>query len=282
MENFVAENRQIERIISQYSPPEKARDSADFRSSQHWQREILIPLRGSSFYMLNDSVYELRPGMAALIGRFVPHAFGYTKADHDLLHLWISFGNRARHGFVCKVSEQGKYEIVESIHFPSGLMQLLSQRWDQFSEQKNLTEATVMDFMQLPVELIINEFYIMSRYAGKAEKPEKNLSGLLKNYIRHNSGRDCTMEKLSAVFGYSASHLAHVFRHDTGISIGDFINLAREEYTHQALENGMTQKEISYELGFSSAASFWNWLRKHRNLLKNPSEADSESAKKQD
>ncbi len=268
-------NQSIQRIISQYSPPGEEYDGKEFRSSQHWQREILIPLRGASRYMLNDSVYELRPGVAALIGRFVPHAFGYTAADRDLLHLWIAFGNRTRHGFLCQVTEAGHYEIVESVVFPSEIMQLLAQRWDQFAAKREITEKTVLDFMRIPVELIVNEFYLMRNYSGETTKPEKNLAGLLKNYIRHCSGRDCTMEKLSAVFGYSASHLAHVFRHDSGISIGDFINLTREEYTHQALENGMSKKEISYELGFSSYASFWNWFRKHRSRVKN-------SSKKQD
>ncbi len=223
--------------------------------------------------MLNDSVYELSPGCASIVDRFVPHSFGYTDQDRDLMHLWVSFGNRSRHGFVCHVREAGKYEIIQAVMFPAELIQLFLQRWEQLAEQQNISDRTVMDFMQLPVELLINEFFLKTRYPAAEKLHMTNISGVVKNYIRNCNGRDCNMAKLSDVLGYSASHLAHVFRLETGMSIGDFINVVRLEYTQQALENGMTQKEISNELGFASYTSFWNWFQKYKKTLLNTSSA---------
>ena len=264
MKKIIPESFSAEMIISQYSPECSACGCSDFQSSQHPHREILIPLHGTNRYMINNSVYDFSPGTIGLIDRFVPHAFGYTQADCDLLHLWVTLGNRA-HGFVSKVHYSGKCESARSVIFPDELMRFVDRRWDRLTMQNNITDDMVAEFMKQPLELIVNEFFLINCYQDK-ESEEVRISDFIKNYIRRCCARDCSMNKLAEVSGYSPSHLAHSFCRETGMTIGAFIDTVRGEYTRHALDNGMTQKEIAYELGFSSPASFWNWFNKHRNL----------------
>jgi AraC-like DNA-binding protein len=51
------------------------------------------------------------------------------------------------------------------------------------------------------------------------------------------------------------------------MTVGEYINKVRLEYVRNALKRGVRQKEMAYELGFSSPTAFWNWFRKYRDQV---------------
>ncbi|MBQ9503250.1 MAG: helix-turn-helix transcriptional regulator, partial [Lentisphaeria bacterium] len=76
---------------------------------------------------------------------------------------------------------------------------------------------------------------------------------------------ECSLEHLAAISGYTRGYLAHKFRDETGLTVGEYIARVRLEYIRSALKRGTRRKEMAYELGFSSPSAFWNWFRKYRN-----------------
>ena len=89
----------------------------------------------------------------------------------------------------------------------------------------------------------------------------------VKAHILSCNARNCSYQDLEQVSGFSRSYLAHCFRDRTGMSIGEFIDEVRLDYTIKGRRQGMTQKEIACELGFASPVSYWSWLRKHKDKL---------------
>ena len=89
----------------------------------------------------------------------------------------------------------------------------------------------------------------------------------LKRYIRMSNARGCSLEHLEKVSGYSRFYLSHRFRECEGCTIGEYIDKIRVQYTVEAMKRGLRQKEISFELGFSTPSNFWIWLRKHRDII---------------
>ena len=99
-------------------------------------------------------------------------------------------------------------------------------------------------------------------------------------FLRCNDSRNgngCSLEHLDLLLGCIRCHFAHKFHEKTGITVGKYIDQVRIKYVLWARKRGISQKEIAYELGFSSPSSFWNWLQKHRNEL--PHEDKSKSKK---
>ena len=260
-------NLQIRKIISKYSVSEGKKDGGQFEVSRHQHREILIPLQGSHIYMLNGMVYQFEPGIIGLVDRYMPHSPYYISSDRNLLQLWIRLYDDCIRGSIAKVYTVGKCEIVQTVSFPTELGQILHQRWDRLNQLRAVTPDIVMDFMKTPVEMVIDDFLLQSKYPASDRKKEL-LSDVLKDYIRACYGRNCSIPELEKITGYCASHISHTFQKETGESIRIFIDRVRLEYTMSALKNGMKQKEIAVELGFASPASFWNWLRKHGSSLK--------------
>ena len=257
------EKPSIRRIISKFSSDGTPKTATDLPESRHQRREILIPLSGKQRYMLNERIFDFEPGCAGLVDHFISHTPFYTGNDQKLLQLWVFLCDDYVSTSLFKVYTGGKYDIVLHLRLPSEFGKIIEQRWDLLNLQENVTQEMVMDFMRQPIELILDEFFLQLHHPASTLNREK-LSDFLKIYIRTNMGRNCSIAELSKISGYSASHLSHTFQKETGNTIRGFIDRVRLDYTRSALNNGSKQKEIAYELGFSSPAAFWNWFRKHK------------------
>jgi|GEM_PF-4834500 len=257
------ERPSIRKIISRFTVSGAENTSEQLLVSRHQRREILIPFSGCQHYMLNGRINDFEPGTVGLVDRFVPHTPYYTKNDQNLLQLWVLLYNSYVKGVLAKVFAEGRYDIVQTVRFPMELGRFIERRWDQLAQQSEVTQKTVMDFMKMPIEMVLDDFFLQANYPS-ITPAEERLSDFLKDYIRTCFGRNCSIPELARISGYSTSHLSHTFQKETGETIRAFIDRVRLDYTRVALNNGSKQKEIAYVLGFSSPAAFWNWFRKHR------------------
>lgn len=258
----------IKNIISSRSEPSCMNEAKNFSASSHFSREICFVLEGCSRYMINGSVYDAVPGTMFLIDHWETHAFGYRKEDHDLLHLWINFlgKNDQISAYAMEVKKDGIYKIVTPrFTFPPEFQMLISRRWNQLAAMEQVSDEIVTEYMKLPLEMLFNEITLEHHNSGYTEKDKTtSMIDSLKKYIQTTNGRGCSYLKLEQVSGYSRSHLAHSFQKSEGCSLGNYIDKVRVAYTVKALKRGLKQKEIAFELGFSSPANFWLWLRKHK------------------
>ena len=249
------------RIITRFSPPEKVVKMCDRNNSGHPHEEMLFVISGESDYFFNGSIYHLTPGTAMLIDGWDPHGFGYTTADHDLTHCWCYHINGRWSATVIEVGARGVICAKESfLHLPQELSMVVMNRWNRLFSQKSADEQTVKDCMLTPVNLLLSELMFLR---NEKNIPEPSVSELIKAMICSCNGKDCSLEKLSAMAGLSRCHIAHIFHKETGVTIGDFINSVRKKYIADAKKRGFRLKEIAAELGFSSSGSLGNWIRKH-------------------
>ena len=273
MNNFIIKRlRQgITNIISSFSAPSCQEEANKFDASTHLQREIFFVIDGDSRYMLNGSVYPVPPGTVCLINHWESHAFGYRKNDYNLLHFWINiWSNEHMSAYAMHVEKNGVYRIsTRRLTFPPEFQMLITRRWDRLMALKEVTQEIVMDYMKLPLEMLFNEiaFQLQNESSSEKENSDSILESL-KKYIQTTNGRGCSYQKLEQVSGYSRSHLAHRFRKYAGCSLGNYIDKVRVAYTVKALQRGLKQKEIAFELGFSSPSNFWLWMKKHREDIK--------------
>lgn len=259
------------RIITGRSPGETGKGCGAFLSSSHPAREVCFVLEGRSRYMLNGKVYESVPGSFFLIDSWENHAFGYLPEDHDLLHFWGHLDGGPEpvfSGGLIKVGACGQFKVVSgSVELPPEYGKILSGRWDMLNSEKEVSPELAEEYMRGPVNAVLDA--VRFRFFRRNDLPrEENRTDpvveSIKKFIRMSNARGCSLKRLEQVSGCSRFYLSHRFRASEGCSVGEYIDRVRAEFTSAALRRGMRQKEIAYELGFSSPSNFWNWLRKHR------------------
>lgn len=260
----------VKRIISKATAPCNQHLCYKYHRSAHPSREFLFVIAGESFYLCNDSVYPCTPGTLFLFDSGLPHGHRYTCEDNNLLHVWGYFHGRSLHLSCMAVRFNGQYTIAHDmsrVTVPGEILHLIEERWNLLIRQENVTEQDVETYMKAPVNAALDEMAF--RLATQTELPVSHTPiEDLKEYIRSRNGQGCSLEQLALLSGYTRGYLAHKFRDEAGMTVGKYIDKIRLEYIRHAQQRGIRQKEMAYELGFSSPAAFWNWYSKHRNKNK--------------
>lgn len=261
----------IRNIVSSFSPENGEKPQTPLRSSSHNGRELCFVLQGESTTMLDGKYYKLTPGCCLFIDNWVNHAFGYQKCDRDLFHLWIwlNVRNKSPRAVLMEILPGGIFSQSGKIFtLPESYGEIFQTRLNALEKVKEKDEKSVTAFLRDPINSILAEFAFQREHEsllyGEKENEIASIIQSIKTHILMSNARNISYQTLEHYSGYSRSYLAHSFRKYTGMTIGAYINKVRLDYTETALKKGMTQKEIAYELGFSTPANFWVWLQKHK------------------
>src|SRR5262249_18608792 len=89
------------------------------------------------------------------------------------------------------------------------------------------------------------------RDPSNASMDELQQARVLKILEAVKSGRLCSLHRLASEFNLSKSHLQHLFKRQTGLSLGHLLVEQRLERAAQLLKStNMRIKEIAFEVGY--------------------------------
>lgn len=240
--------------------------SSGVRVERHPFNECFFCAAGACEYLLNGETLALSPGAFCWIRAWIPHQYGFRpRGDGWCEQLWFSLhAGEIRYGLFRSL-EDGRFQARNPRGVLPGeyaaMFHRLSEEWETRPDELRMRRF---------FELVLAEIAVRMCYPEEgAGRNEEGIVGALKSCIRTRNGANCSLSELERVFGYSRSHLSHLFRAEAGISIGEYVNQVRLEYMERAVRRGMKFKEIAGELGFSSPAAFWLWRerRKRRETI---------------
>lgn len=98
-----------------------------------------------------------------------------------------------------------------------------------------------------------------SRWLRSHSRRSNQLEDIVRTYIDHSHGANCSLSELAARFGYSVSRLVHIYKERTGESIGDAVRRARCEFVRA--HPGLPDAKMAKALGFQSVAAYHRFRR---------------------
>lgn len=260
-------------IVVMYAPREAvAVDPAPegVRVERHPFCECLFVLSGTCDYFLNGEHLTLMPGTFCRIDSWIPHQYGFRNpgsgkrtdggdGDGVCCQLWFSVHPDGIYYAFFRNCPDGSFSTLH----PGGVSHEYAALYYKLAEAH---DGGAPERMRLFFHLILLEIAAALRPPEDESEGEreKGMAAALKSCIRQRNGANCSLAELERIFGYSRSHLSHRFRAATGISIGEYINQVRLDYAERAARHGLKQKEIAFELGFSSPAAYWLWRQRRR------------------
>lgn len=239
---------------------------------RHAHREILYVLQGLSTQFFWGREYLSEPGTAFFIDEWELHSFGYRREDDDLLHLWLSPGPERITAHILHV-RHGSYS-VHTRFFPLGeeISRVVMRRWND-AVHLAIPESERLAIQRLNLNLILQELALQTTRSSPESEPSRGAAGIipfLRTYIEQVHGRGCSLAHLEKLTGYSRFYLAHLFKRQTGSSIGSYLDQVRGQFLLAGLRRGLSQKEIAEELGFSSPSAFCAWKRSQKPVPESP------------
>lgn len=230
----------------------------------HFHREMLVVLRGENRFVIGKSCLTLRAGDYLLVPAGTQHSFGYRTSDRNLIHLWFCFHER-KPLFFSYICDENGVRIPSSPLLPASAapVELLMERWNLLNHKQSGYFLTGKELFDTPIRALLEEILLNQKSINTDDFSAIHVADMIKAQI-HSSNGCCSLTDLENACGYSRFYLAHRFKELTGTSIGAYINEVRLKYLSAALQEGKCLKEIGFELGFSSPATFCKWRRKHQ------------------
>ncbi len=260
----------VRQLYTSLTPDGGVLDPANsgFVREAHAMREILFVLDGECSYMLNGMIYPALPGAAFFFDSWEPHGAWYRAEDQSLYHVWIHFHKAHISLSTVQVLSGGHTQLFgKPLHLSEEFFSPLVRRWDEYVARKDCPGRDKIFFLGTPLNLLLEDYALRTYDNFKNSTADNSdITIFMRSYIENMHGRDCSLDKLEKICGYSRFHLSHLFHQRVGMSIGDYIHKVRRRFVLAALQRGLKQKEIAIELGFSTPAAFWLWRKKHMEI----------------
>lgn len=264
---FSAFEHGIRRIICKYSEGKALTEEVSPEIHQH--REILFILRGESEFPLNNRSFEVKPGDVILIDRWTPHRYGYSPSDRNMLYLWFYLFPTHLNLRIHQFDQDGnKNEVIRWGELPTDSKFAIDRRWDELDKLDPEAALENLEiFLKQPLTMLLDEFRFSHRMNDSKDekKPTNNeIAASIQQIIEAKKGRDCSLAQLEKFTGFNRFYISHLFKNAYGISIGDYINRVRMIFFESAKKQGLSHKQIAFELGFSSNSALLMWYRKNK------------------
>lgn len=248
-------------------------EKLDVSCHYHDFDKIILFLGGDVDYFVEGRRFSLKPYDIILVGAgeiHYPIIREKIPYERIILYLSSSFIRNWRTD-TCDLSrcfqeagENGeKHPYVLRIENPeqSSLLRICQELSESFQSTEYAGElyqhALILEFMVLINRAILNHQISSLRNAVSNEKIAEIL-----DYINDHLKEELSVDSLTEHFYMSRSYLMHLFKAETGYSVGSYINEKRLLMAKSMIQAGMSVTDACYSCGFRDYSTFSRAFKK--------------------
>ena len=240
---------------------------------RHDDFEIIYVKRGIVRIDIDKSCHYAKEGEVYFIQPHVAHSItldGHTSARNEFHHYIINFdntmigdGNDLVLAFLKSIRIDTKVNLsVSSLSlFPK------MRKWD--IEKPEGYEV----FLKTALLQIINEIILTKQYIKLSALPnisaEKNANSVnhIVTYIEHHYQEAISVDELSDMVGYSASHLHRIFKAQMGVGIVEYLNKYRiDKACIELLQTSKSITQVATDCGFLYVQNFSKTFKAYMDI----------------
>jgi len=233
----------------------------------HSHREAIIILKGGGDQGLCGKSYPVTPGAVTLVDTMEKHQHGYPPSHPASEQLWFQFRpdfvhvkltcfTNGRKRSSCPAAWERVYPLaalgLTSTHI------LFPEKSDKAPPEAVCRRC--LHGLGMLVSAVIEKGYQTQPDLPREDFQSKVITAALK-HIDETYGRNCSLENLSRLAGYSPCHFSRLFAKHAGTSLPKCVNAARAVGFQKMLAERMPLKAIAAELGFSHPSALSRWRR---------------------
>lgn len=231
---------------------------------EHSEREIFLVYSGKTSFLCNGKIFELKDKEAFFINSWVPHQQDYSSCYTSGVHLWFHLHVAKLLVSIVKIGENGRCYAWHLV-FPPDLLSVIERRWNLAEKSQDFSEKN--KFYSGIIRILLEEFALQNRKIITHPAGEYLVQSI-EFYLGANYGRRVQIDELAKFAGTNRSQLMRLFKKYRHMTIGEYIDQQRMAFIEKAQNRGLNQKEIGWQLGFSSASAFYLWKKRKKINIK--------------
>lgn len=235
---------------------EARRKTFDYNFPLHWHDffEIEFFISGSGNYIINNSLYPIKPGMIFFTN---PSSFHEMTEIKNVTLYTINFTLDACNSTI--LSDFCLNKPYCAFQNDSKSMVFLEAVMDELI--KNLNNKEIASIM---LDCILAK--ISTNTAENFDQPHNDKSSAIKKaqlFILNNFRGDVSLESTAKNVGLTSSYLSHLFTKEINMSFKEYVNNVRFEYVEKLLKyTNMNTIQICSESGFNDYPNFSRRFKK--------------------
>lgn len=237
----------------------------DFGYHYHDFYKVLIFLNGSVSYFIEGRTYLLNPFDIILVSPGEIHGpIIQNNSKYERIIIYISqeffndYKNQEYDLSDCfkKSSEQNsnllKLENISENRLKSNIIELRNSLINEDYAAELYRKLIFLEFLiNLNKALIENHiFYSNSNISNK------KVTSIME-FINQNLSGDISIDSIAGKFFLNRSYLMHLFKEETGCTIGNYITEKRIFASKKMIEEGMSLTDVCFKCGFNNYVSFY-------------------------
>jgi AraC-like DNA-binding protein len=227
-----------------------------FHRHMHNGYEILYFLRGNAEYIIEGSVYHLKPRDLLFIH---PRTFHYLKPLTGAIYerFCIHFPEDKIPPALLPFARESK----EIYRIPKG--SLLDRFFDTWAEAERQFSEEELRLLLYPsvTSALLSLKHLPEEESVAPIRENRTLEQILR-YIDEHPEKRLTAETLSAEFYMSTSWIIHTFRKSLGISLMQYIGKKRILYAETRIREGISPTEAAKLCNYESYSTFYRQYKK--------------------
>lgn len=242
----------------------KDQEHHDYSYHYHDFHKILILLNGDITYCIEGRTYELAPNDIVLVNAKEVHR-PIIKSDrtYERIILYIS------PDFLTKYQEpdndlslclrEAAAEQSHVLRFDSTNISKLNNAifsLEAASKETDYASALHCRILFLEFMIQLNRAAIHHRVAFIGNSPSNEKIVAILNYINEHLTEDLTIDGLCTRFFLSRYYLMHMFKEQTGYTIGGYLSAKRLLLAKDLIADGNPITEVCYTCGFKNYSTF--------------------------
>lgn len=255
------------------------RQRKEFEFHYHDFNKVTIFLSGNVNYTIEGKNYTLKPYDIVLVNAgeiHRPNVLDNSSYERIIIYVSTKFldyyseeGSNLNYCF-----ERAKKEHSNVLRIPSldksklyqVCLELEYSCSDNAFAKKLYQKILFLEFMiQLNRTMISNHINYPDSVIGNAKLPQ------ILDYINEHLSEEITIDLLSSHFYLSRYYLMHLFKEETGYTIGNYITEKRLLIARDLVQKGCSLTEACYQSGFKNYSTFSRAFKKTYNT--NPKNA---------
>ena len=222
----------------------------------HDTYEVLYVLDGTGRFMVEGTLFDVKPGTLLLIKPFEYHFMQMDQGaayERYVIHFsedQLSADARSLFESILGGVE-GSGRLYSALTLSAKVLPVL----ERFDTAQSLPENERLIYVKtLLAELMI---FLSLSNGEQIEINEGELGARVIRYLNENITRDLSLDRIARRFFVSKYYLCRAFKKHNGVSVHVYINHKRVMYAKQLIEQGETASGAAYKVGFGDYSAFY-------------------------
>lgn len=237
----------------------------------HDFNKLIIFIQGNVTYCIEGKSYTLKPYDIVLVNSGELHKpIIHDDSEYERIIIYISPGFLNQYktdsydlNYCFEQAKDEKSNVLRINHAEKSKLYQVCKELEQSFSKEEFASELYHNILFLEFMIHLNRMALSDKIDYLANQYSNEKVHQIIDYIHAHLKEDINIDTIANALYINKHYLMHLFKAETGYTIGNYITSKRLILAKELISNGMPVTEACYECGYHNYSSFFRAYKKH-------------------